>query len=59
MGDSWKRYNSDDNIANEGDTIAITDKDGNVKETLEVVTVYDRDEIQPGTFVIEVKEVTK
>ena len=51
--------NSNDNIASSGEVITITDQDGNVKEELEVINVRSGDEIQPDTFVIEVKEVEK
>lgn len=56
---AWKIPSLDDEVvlAKPGDTISLTDADGNVKESYEVVAVRPGDEIQPGTSVIEVKGV--
>ena len=52
--------NSDpnDNTSEKG-VITITDQDGNVREKLEIVNVRSGDEIQEGSFVVEVREVKK
>ncbi len=51
--------NNSDSNDDVGKIITISDSKGNVKEELEVVNVRSGDEIQKGSFVIEVKEVKK
>lgn len=50
-------YVPNENIVDAGETIQVTGNDGSHKESLEVVNVRSGDEIQPGSLIIEVKEV--
>lgn len=54
-----KDNSNDDSIAQVGEKMTISDNKGNVKEELEVVNVRSGDEIQPGTRIIEYREVKK
>lgn len=45
-------------IEGKGESIKLTDNQGNVKEELEIVDIRDNDK-HPGTFIIEVKEIKK
>ena len=50
-------YVPNEKVAEVGETIQVTGSDGSSKESLEVVNVRSGDEIQPGSLIIEVKEV--
>jgi len=47
--------NNDSKNTDDAKTIRVTDDQGNVKEEFEVVRIVSGDDIQDGTFIIEVK----